>query len=103
MALGLCLRIQVPNASLFPEIDIASKGVAGKSSAPPVDVLGNPRSFSQLVYPLSNSRSGQIRRRLTSSRFFVRSSYMEEDRTIGHVVLTLRENGSPLDKNIPYR
>src|SRR5277367_4055492 len=42
-AFGLCLRIQVPNASLFPEIDIASKAVADDSTGLAGDRLGVPR------------------------------------------------------------
>ena len=82
---------------------MVSKSVTDTSTGPPVDVFGVPRSFSQLVYPLSNSGSGKVRCRLTSSRFYIRSLYKEEDRAIGHVVLTLQENGLPLDKKTRYR
>ena len=61
-------------------------------------------SVAQLVYPLSNAVSSDIRRRLAGFSFFVRSAYRDnEEQGHGHVVLALEENGTPLDKITIYR
>jgi hypothetical protein len=49
---------------MFHEIDFASKCVQ-----PPSTATGE--SLSELLYPLSNSTSNEIRRRLAGKRFFV--------------------------------
>lgn len=87
--------VQTPNTSLFPEVDIAAKlGTENGYEATP---FMEPRSLSQLLWPLSNAGSLEIRRRLTGQRFFVRfsdtSEYQEEGK---RVVIMLQENGLSL-------
>jgi hypothetical protein len=64
VVLFVCMFVPVPISSKFPEIDFASKCVQ-----PPGTVTGE--SLSELLYPLSNSTSDEIRRRLAGKRFFV--------------------------------
>ena len=87
--------IQTPNTSLFPEIDIAAKlsSENGHEATPFME----PRTLTQLLWPLSNAGSLEVRRRLVGQRFFVRFSdsneYQEERR---RVVMMLQDNGMSL-------
>ena len=89
------MLIQTPNTSLYPEIDIASK--LGTEKGYEATPFMEPRSLTQLLWPLSNAGTLEIRRRLTGQRFFVRFSdsneYQEESK---RVVITLQENGLSL-------
>ena len=90
--------IQTPNTSLFPEVDIASK--LGTEKGYEATPFMEPRSLTQLLWPLSNAGTLEIRRRLIGQRFFVRFSdtneYQEERK---RVIITLQENGLPLSGN----
>ena len=59
----LCIRIQLPNLSLFPEINFASK------CAP--DGAANPVHFSELLYSLSNAGTTDTRRRFAGVDMYV--------------------------------
>lgn len=89
------LRIQTPSSSLYPEIDIASK-IATEDSYK-ANPFAPTQSLAQLLWPLSNSESLGIRRRLALSRFFVRLSDNEYEGS-RRVVLTLQENDMRLPK-----
>ena len=92
------MLIQTPNTSLFPEIDIAAK--LGTEEGYEATPFMEPRSLTQLLWPLNNAGSLEIRRRLTGQRFFVRFShanvFQDESK---RVVITLQENGLPLSGN----
>ena len=75
------LRVQTPNTSFYPEIDIASKVVADSTD------------MAQLLWPLSNSHSPAIKRRLQRERFFAR---MEGEHYNRRVALMLEDNGNAL-------
>jgi hypothetical protein len=85
--------IQTPNTSLFPEIDLASKTAADVNHGEAL-YFEDPRTVSQLLWPLSNSYSIEIRRRLRARRFFVR--LLDNDSQDGgtkKVVIKLQDNG----------
>ena len=90
------MLIQTPNTSLFPEIDIAAK--LGTEQGYEATPFLEPRSLAQLLWPLSNAGSLEIRRRLTGQRFFVRfadtNELQEESK---RVVIMLQENGLSLN------
>ena len=87
--------IQTPNTSLFPEIDIAAK--LGTEKGYEATPFMEPRSLTQLLWPLSNAGSLEIRRRLTGQRFFVRFSDSNEyQEDTNRVVIMLQENGLSL-------
>jgi hypothetical protein len=90
VALIASMQIQTPNFSLYPEIDIAAR-VTGEKGYDPAPFF-SPRSFAQLLWPLRNAGSAEVRRRLALTKFFVRFSTNEYDGTRG-VVLTLEDNG----------
>jgi hypothetical protein len=84
------MRVQTPNTSLYPEIDFASKVVADDSlETTPFAPL---TSVSQLLSPLNNATSVEVRRRLNLRRFFTRFSANPFDGQ-RKVVLTLEDNG----------
>ena len=97
MALVTAMFIQTPNTSLFPEIDIASKIVTEDGYEPHPFLAAS--SFTQLLWPLSNAGSVEIRRRLAATRFFVRLSDKDVEGN-RRVVLILQENGMPLGKGV---
>ena len=86
--------IQTPNTSLFPEIDIASKTAADVNHGETPYFEDTPRTVSQLLWPLSNACSIEIRRRLRAKRFFVRLLDNEsQDGGTKNVVIKLQDNG----------
>lgn len=83
--LGLCMTVQLPNSSFFPEIDFASKCVAPTSA---------PLSAANLLYPLSNAASVEVGKRLAGNRFFVGEEGKDDGEkdvgeNVGHVVVGL--------------
>ena len=74
VVLAVCMNVQLPNASLFPEIDFASKCVEPLGESGP----------SSLLFPLSNSNSSEIRQRIRNVRFFVGVQQIENN-DVGHV------------------
>jgi hypothetical protein len=68
------MQVQLPNASLFPEIDFASKCVEQSDGSGP----------SSLLFPLSNSNSSEIRQRIRDARFFVGVQQIDNS-DVGHV------------------
>lgn len=72
--LTVCMHVQIPNSSFFPEVDFASKCVDLTSERA-------NSSISQLLYSLSNANSGHIRSRIRQTRLFVGVRESEE----GHV------------------
>jgi hypothetical protein len=96
--LALCSRVQVPNSSFFPEIDFATKCVkrdAQHDENPTVDGV---------LYPLSNTGSAQVRRRLVSKRFFVVSENLgsEAITSAGHIILSFSRFGQRLFEGKRY-
>ena len=81
------MRIQLPNSSLYPEIDFASKCVE-------VNVESTP-SIAELLYPLSNSDSHGVRARIHRSRFYVSAE-------LGHIELNLNRRSGALIKGQEY-
>jgi hypothetical protein len=76
------MRVQISNASLFPEIDFASKCVG----------RGESSDMSEMLFPLSNAGSAGIRKRVAGKRFYLGSDKVNE--VDEHVVLSL----SPLPR-----
>jgi hypothetical protein len=90
--------IQTPNTSLFPEIDLASKSATDVNHGETRYLEDTPNTLSQLLRPLSNSYSIEIRRRLHAKRFFVRFSDNEfQDGGAKAVVIKLQDNGMLLN------
>lgn len=54
--------MQVPNSSLFPEIDFASKCIGS---------TGDSNDMADLLYPASNTGFGDLRKRLSGKKFYV--------------------------------
>jgi hypothetical protein len=77
-------------------MDIASKLATedGYEAHP----FADSQSFTQLLWPLSNAGSTTIRRRLRSTRFFVRFSNKDEFEGNRRVIMTLQDNGMRLNK-----
>ena len=67
LVLGFLLRVQIPNMSQYPEIDLASRCVESSEGEMEED------SVAKLLHPLSNATSSEIRMRLFKKRFFVGS------------------------------
>jgi hypothetical protein len=89
--------IQTPNTSLFPEVDIASK-LATDTPNERHYLEDTPRSLAQLLWPLSNANSMEVRRRLSPTRFFVRFSDNEfQDDGNKRVIIKLEDNGMLLN------
>jgi len=63
-----CSSVQSPNTSFFPEVDFAAKCV---------DVnVDQPSSISQLLFPLGNAESSDMKRQLGSTRLYVGATDM---------------------------
>lgn len=92
VVLTVCMHIQIPNSSFFPEIDFASKCVGNSE--------GDSSSMENLLYPLSNPTSGVIRRRLTATRFFV--GVRESDTELNHIEMNPKEQLGSLIKGQKY-
>ena len=60
-----------PNASLYPEIDFASKVIPSITSTKVRSPYGTLSNMGALLYPLSNGQSSDVERRLQHSRFYV--------------------------------
>ena len=93
IALTLTCLVKTPRSSLFPEVDIAAK--MGDSLDYTTSRFSHYDSFLEWASSLYNSESSQIRRRLASSKFLVRSSdwEVEEKRPI---IVTLQEDELPV-------
>jgi hypothetical protein len=90
--------VQSPNTSLFPEIDVAAKSATDVNHGETLYLEDTPRTLSQLLWPLSNAFSIEIRRRLRSKRFYVRFSDNEfQDGGAKTVVIKLQDNGMLLN------
>jgi hypothetical protein len=63
LLLGGAMFVRVPKASLFPEVDFASKCV-GRT--------WEDNDMPTLLGPLSNADSRRLRRRLSGRKFYVR-------------------------------
>ena len=97
IALVLAMMVQTPNTSLFPEIDIASKLVTDTPNERHY-LEDTPRSLAQLLWPLSNASSMEVRRRLSPTRLFVRFSDNEfQDDGNKRVIIKLEDNGMLLN------
>lgn len=92
------LRVQTPNTSFYPETDIASKiGTDDRFELAPS--MDPPQTITQLLWPLSNSHSPAIKRRLRGFRFFARMSDNEYDGN-RRVELMLEDNGMALTRGM---
>lgn len=76
------IHIEIPNISLFPEIDLASKISSCEHS-----------SLDKPLRLLNNAGSLEIQRRLANQRFYARLSDDEyRERSVGQLILTLQDN-----------
>jgi hypothetical protein len=105
--LALCASwwIPTPEASLFPEIDFASKLVPTDKFTV-LDLDEKPKVFSSVVENsisdfsrLSNAGTMEIKRRLAPARFFVQFSKGDESAIEREVVLKVEEDGWPLSND----
>lgn len=92
--LAICMRVQVPNSSLYPEIDFATKCIDLNTSNR-MSQIGKQRStttIARLMYPLSNANSRDIEKRIAASRFYVgvTGNQTKED-AAGHVAISLED------------
>jgi hypothetical protein len=90
VALAACTRVQTPNASLYPEIDFASKCIGPNTGY----------GLDQFLYPLSNAMSKEIRQYISTQRIFV--SVVSGSRSDGHIALSLEEKLGLLKKGRKY-
>ena len=90
--------IQTPNSTLFPEIDVASK-IGTEDGYEPTPFVES-RSLLQLLWPLSNATSLEIRKRLTGERLFSRFSETDLNDGPRRVILTLQDNGMLLSDRL---
>jgi len=93
----MSIRINSPNTSFYPEIDIASK-ITGGDDSDDVPMHDHPSTISQLLSPLNNSGSIAIMKQLRGFRFFARRSDSEYQGG-GRVILVLEDNGITLKKH----
>jgi hypothetical protein len=81
--LALFISFQIPNSSLFPEIDFASRCIASK-------IPDHSSSVGRLLFPLGNATSGVVQDRLERTRFFVGAGKKLGDR-VPHVTIATEE------------
>jgi hypothetical protein len=93
VALAICMHVQMPNASLYPEIDFASKCVEQSHEYP--QTLGN------LLYPLSNAESRQIRHRISDIRFYI-GAQQYDNPDVRHVEISTNGQLGRLSKGEVY-
>ena len=84
--------IQMPITSLYPEVDIATKITSDESDVWP---FLSARSLSQLLWPLNNAGTMEIKRGLADERFYVRLSKSEGEEK-QRIVISLEDNGPRL-------
>lgn len=85
--LSICMKVQVANSSLFPEMDFASKCIAPTQGHPEAGIA----TMGDLLYPLSNANSGDVRKRIAGKRFFLGVPHGEDEdiNAEGHIALSL--------------
>jgi len=85
IVLTVCMFVETPNFSLFPDVDFASRTVG----PPRFSISDLSLSISQLFYSLSNAKSSQIIGKLRNKRFYVWKSSNTRQPNGGHVSLAL--------------
>ena len=90
------MGVQIPNCSLFPEIDFASKCIEVKS-----DSTKSASLLSQLLSPLSNANSKDVRQRIRHTRLFVGVT-PTDTRDVGHIEVAVNPPSGKLRKNYFY-
>lgn len=85
IVLTVCMFVETPNSSLFPDVDFASRIVG----PPRFSISDLSLSISQLFYSLSNAKSSQIIGKLRNKRFYVWRSSNTRQPNGGHVSLAL--------------
>jgi hypothetical protein len=106
--------IPTPEASLFPEIDFASKLPPNNNLSAIMNLEEKPKVYSSVVErvgsigdfsSLSNARTLEIKKHLAPARFFIQFSKNDSDdksenlKTEQEVVLRVEEDGWPVSKN----
>ena len=86
------MMIRTPVTSLYPEIDIATKITSDESDVWP---FLSARSVSQLLWPLNNAGTTEIKKGLTDAKFYVRLSKNEVEEK-QRIVISLEDNGPRL-------
>ena len=59
-----CMGVQIPNSSLYPEIDFASKCIESNT-------INQSSRINQLLFPLGNANSSDIQEQFEQVRLFV--------------------------------
>lgn len=88
--------VQIPNSSQFPEIDFASKCFQSRSN-----ISSRPSPIHELLFPLGNANSRDVRKRLRDTLFFVGAGDGGRD-SIQHVMLTTQEPSEGVAKGERY-
>jgi hypothetical protein len=103
--LTICMHVQAPNSSLYPEIDFATKCIDLNPSnrIPEIGKQRPKNTIARLMYPLSNANSREIEKRIAASRFYVgvTGSQTTED-AAGHVAISLKNDMGRLIKSEKY-
>lgn len=92
--LALCISFEIPNSSLFPEIDFASRCI--ESETP-----GHSSSIGRLLFPLGNAISRDVQHQLEQTRFFV-GARQELGETVQHVTIATEAAMNGLEKGKMY-
>ena len=95
VVLTTCMFVQTPNASQFPEVDVASKFVNPQNLNVPN--LNTPNA-SRVLYSLSNATSSQIIDKMRKQRFFVRINQAEQPHTGINPYISLGPEGDRLTR-----
>jgi len=92
--LAACTTVQIPNSSLFPEIDFASKCLEP-------DTVNQYSPIHRLLAPLGNADSRDIQNRLGQTNFFVRPGEVGNE-GIQHVIVSTEVSMERLIKGKKY-
>jgi hypothetical protein len=93
--LAICMSVQIPNSSYFPEVDFASKCVE-------LNIPGKSSAVGRLLYPLGNATSPDVKQQLAETRFFVDATTGGSD-NIQHIAIAIDgATAGPLAKGRKY-
>jgi len=90
-----CMRSNVPNTSLFPEIDFASK-----VSAESIAITDSASAYGRLS-TLGNGGSGEALRRFRNTRFYTRD--VSADSELGEIGIIVEPSKQLLSTGRKYK
>jgi hypothetical protein len=96
VVIAMCMSVQIPNSSSFPEVDFASKCMGAVT-----DNFQASSSLCELLSPLSNANSKDVKKRVRGTRIFVGAS-MRDASGVSHIEVTTDSSLGSLKKNELY-